>query len=203
MTESIQQQYRRYQQEGWPGMLSRPNEPHAFHSGILRVPANARTPRPGDAVLWDRGNNRFVLPTDDAGLQRCTGIIVYDPGTLQQQAAAAPDGANSPMFVEYKNGARIKIGIMGTFYVVGGEANEYDDLAIWDRADFKWDVRAAADSRRHDTRSNHLSPASPATQAVRLCPAPPPKTADGDHRSADRLREGLLMPDVFGREATQ
>lgn len=145
MTNPIQSQYNIYQQEGWPGLLSRPNEPHAFHHGVLRVPSTGspRKPRPGDPLFWDATNNRFALPTTAAEVEQVVGILSYDLGTVQQ-SQTLPSNANSDMFIEFENNSRIKVLVMGTIYVVAGSALEYDDLLVWDTTDFQWDVRAQA-----------------------------------------------------------
>ena len=141
VTPSIQRNFRRYQQKGWPGMLARPKEPHAFHPGIIYVPTGAtRMPRPGDALYWDRTQNRYAIPTTAAELAEACAILSYDTGTVQQSLDAPPTGANSEHFIQYKNGDRIKAGVFGTFFVESGEACEYDDLMAWDIADYKWDV---------------------------------------------------------------
>ena len=139
----IQTQYNVYQQAGWPGALSRPNEPHAFHHGVLRVPSAAtRTPRPGDPVYWDSTNNRFALPTTEALRRQAVGILSFDSGTVQA-AQTLPTDANSDAFVEFKDGSRVKVCVMGTLYVVAGSALEYDDLVEWNLTDFDWTLRAA------------------------------------------------------------
>ena len=54
-----------------------------------------------------------------------------------------PAGSNSDTFVEYKDGALLKIGVMGTFFVLAGGALEYGERVRWDRAAFKWVTRPA------------------------------------------------------------
>ena len=143
MTQPIQSQFGVYQQPGWPGALSRPNEPHAFHHGVVRVPAAAtRTPRPGDPVYWDATNNRFAIPTTAAERQQVVGILSFDSGTVQA-TQTLPSDANSDQFVEFKDGSRVKVCVMGTLYVVAGAALEYDDLVEWHLTDFDWTLRTA------------------------------------------------------------
>ena len=150
MTQAIQTQYNRYQQAGWPGALARPNEPHAFHIGVLHVPSGAtRTPRPGDPVYYDATENQYAIPTTAAQLNAVCGIIVYDSGTVQAELTSPPTDANSPAYIEYKDNAEIKVGFAGTYFGIAGEAQEYDDLLVWDLTDFKWDVRAAATVAAH------------------------------------------------------
>lgn len=141
---NIQQRFRAHQQEGWPGQLARPNEPHFFHTGTLYVPANGRNPRPGDAVLYDASQDSFKLPTTAAESAQICGIISYDQGTVQKSLASAPTGVNSEGYVEYKDDDIIKVGVMGTFYVIAGSAMEYGQLVQWDRADWLWDPHTRA-----------------------------------------------------------
>lgn len=146
----IQRQYRRYEQEGWPGALARPNEPHAFHFGLIDVPTGAtRTPRPGDPVYWDATAERYAIPTTAVQVEAVCGILVFDSGTVQGTLDSVPSNANSDAFVEYKDNDSVKVGVMGTFYAIAGEALNYDVLVEWDIANYKWDVRATAQAAAH------------------------------------------------------
>jgi hypothetical protein len=141
----VQSQYGRYPGIGYVGDLSRPEEPYRFiHPAVFHQVAAARAARPGDPVYYVAASNQFALPTDAATLLTVCGIVSFDPGTLPSTLAAIPSGANSDQFIEYKDDAIIKIGTMGTFYVVAGEALEYGDLVVWDVASFKWDKGARA-----------------------------------------------------------
>lgn len=152
MTERapIQRIYRTYEQEGWPGALARPNEPHAFHFGLINVPTGAtRKPRPGDPVYWDATEKRYAIPTTAAQLNAVCGILVFDSGTVQGTLDTIPSNVNSDAFIEYADNAQVKVGVMGTYYALAGEALTYDQLVAWDTTDYKWDVRDAADVAGH------------------------------------------------------
>ena len=139
---SFQTNYNIYQQDGWPGQLARANEPYAYHTGLVHVPTNGRKPRPGDAVYYDATQNSFALPTNDAQSQQAIGIVSYDPPTVQSSLSTVPDGANSDSYIEYANDSVVKIAVLGTFFVVAGEAVEYDQLVQWDRTNQDWRVVA-------------------------------------------------------------
>ena len=143
MPSPVQIEFRLHQQAGWPGSLSRPNQPSAYDVGQLNVPAAAtRNPRPGDAVYWNSTDNQYQLVTTSGNQLNTLGIIIYDAGTVQSTLAVALANANSEAFIEYLDGDTIKVGVMGTFYVQAGSAMEYGDLVDFDASDGKWDVRA-------------------------------------------------------------
>ena len=145
MTQVFQINYDIYQQAGWPGQQARPGEPYAYDTGVLHVPAAAtRNPRPGDAVYWDETENAYAIPTTAAEVSSVVGLISYDASTLQSSLSAVPSGANSDAFIEYKDGAVVKVAVMGTFYAQAGSAMEYGEMIDWDTADFLWDPRTQA-----------------------------------------------------------
>ncbi len=139
---NIQQRYRAHQQEGWPGALARPNEPHIYHTGTLHVPSAGRKPRPGDAIVYDAAEDAFKLPTTDAEDAKVCGILSYDQGVVQKSLDAVPSGVNSEAYVEYADEDIVKVGVMGTFFVIAGVALEYGQLVEWQRDDYQWDVLA-------------------------------------------------------------
>ncbi|MCY3553731.1 MAG: hypothetical protein OXH56_00270 [Gemmatimonadetes bacterium] len=169
---NIQQRYRAHQQEGWPGQLARPNEPHYYHTGILHIPANGRKPRPGDALVYDSSQDSFKLPTSDAESAKVCGILAYDQGTVQKSLASAPTGVNSEAFVEYENDAVVKVGVMGTFFVMAGAAMEYDQLVEWQRDDYLWnpvsDLALALTGNQTSTTIN--TGVNALLAAMRRCP---------------------------------
>jgi len=130
VTPVIQSAYRRYEQAGWPGALARPHAPYAFDSGQIRVPTGGVAPAPGYPVYWDATNNRFALPTTDALNQTVCGILSYDGGTVASSLSATTE--NSPLGIEYKNDAVVKIGVLGTFWGIAAEAMKYGDLVEWE-----------------------------------------------------------------------
>ena len=145
MAKTVQIQYNRYQQDGYLGQLSRPNEPHAVRLGKLHVPAGAavRKPRPGDPVLYDATENQFKIPTDAAEAKKIVGIIGYDVQEISSQLSSIPTGANSDTYLEYEDNDLIRIVELGSAFVLSGEALEYGDRLLWDHVTFKWDKQAA------------------------------------------------------------
>lgn len=129
-TNFIQRTYRYDQQEGWPGMLARPYAPYAYDTGQIQVAMGAINIRPGEPVVYDATANRYRLPTSTEGTEM-VGIVSYDSGTVAT-TGTFPATANSNALVEYTNDSRVKVGIMGTFYVIAGEALEYGQLVQWD-----------------------------------------------------------------------
>ena len=145
MPTPIQTQFRVHQQPGWPGSLARPNSPYAYDIGSVNVPSAAtRNPQPGDAVYWNATANAFELAVSSTQIRDTLGIIVYDAGTVQSTLASAPSNANSDAFIQYADGDIIKVGIMGTFYVIAGGALEYGDQVDFDSTDGQWDARTKA-----------------------------------------------------------
>ena len=125
---------------GYPGSLSRAEEPHIYiHPAIFHLPSGGRKARPGDPVFYDATENKFALPAKAADLLLTLGIVSYDLGTIQGTLAAIPTGSNSNAFIEYEDDAILKVGAMGTFFAIAGEALEFGDLAVWDILTFQWD----------------------------------------------------------------
>ena len=144
MTNVVQVQYDINPQIGYPGGLAEPERPYAFTNGIINVPSAAtRKPRPGDGVFYDQSENRWAVPTSDAEARLVRGILSYRLDTVQSVLSATPAGANSNSYIEYDDNDPVRIGIFGTFFIVAGEALEYDDRLIWDRTDGKWNVVAS------------------------------------------------------------
>ena len=136
----VQTQFATTPGAGYPGSLSRAEEPHIYiHPAVFHLPAAGRKARPGDPVYYDAAENKFALPHNAATLLQTLGIVSYDLGTIQSLLAAIPAGSNSPAFIEYDDDAILKVGVMGTFYAIAGEALEFGDLVVWDVASFKWD----------------------------------------------------------------
>ena len=136
---TIQRVFRRHQQPGWVGGLARPNEPHAYDTGRLNVPASGRKARPGDGVYWNATANRFQVPTTDAQELLVLGIVAYDPGTVQSTLGTAPTTENSDQFIEYVDDDVIKVAVLGTFYLIAGGAVEYGNILRHQNDDYKWD----------------------------------------------------------------
>lgn len=144
MAAPIQRQYRRDQQAGWPGALARPYEPNAYDTGQLYVPPGGTAPEPGMAVVYDATRNRFALPTTAAQVKDIVGLVSYDSGTVQGSLASPPGNANSDAMVQYADGDVVKIGVLGTFYVLAQSALEYGDRVRWRTADGQWEAAATA-----------------------------------------------------------
>ena len=140
---SVQSNYTRYAQEGYVGDLARPSEPYAFDAGLAQVPTGGRKPRPGDAVYYDVTNNGFAVPTDAVTSRLVSGIVSYDPGTVASRRILPEDSnANSDSFVEFDDGAALKVGVFGTFWVIAGGPVEYGQRVAWQTDDQKWDAQA-------------------------------------------------------------
>ena len=141
---AVQSQFDRYYQQGYPGDLARPSEPHAFDLGVAHVPANGRKPRPGDAVYYNAAENAFAVPVDAATQRQAVGVVSYDPGLIQGTLAAPPADSNSDRFVEFEDGDPLKILVLGTAWVIAGSAMEYGQLvqqaSFGGGADYQWDV---------------------------------------------------------------
>ena len=132
MVAPIQSFYRRHLQRQWPGTLARPNEPHAFDPGSLHVPANGNMPFPGEAVMYDAGEDSFRLPGSDAEELLVVGVLGYNPGDIPTVLQAPPAMANSDTQIQYSDNAVIKVCVFGTFNVLAGSAMEYGDSVIYD-----------------------------------------------------------------------
>lgn len=126
---AVQRSYEINPERGFPGALARPSEPHALESGIIHVPANARKPRPGDALYYDTAENKFAVPTDAAQSALVCAILSY----------RADQVANAESIVEYSDDDEIQFARFGTFWVKAGAAMEYGQRIAWDRADYAWD----------------------------------------------------------------
>lgn len=170
----IQRSYRRHQQPGWPGTKAKPNTPCEFILAKIGVPSagtNANVkPKPGDGLVYDATNNDFRLPADtEAGKVAVIGMIVVDAGTVQGSLSSIPSGANSDTEVTYSDGDHVKVGIMGTFFAIAGEAMEFGDLVAYDTGERKWMKIAPAAAAAADDY-----PRNPA-----LCVSPQAVAADG------------------------
>lgn len=126
---AVQRSYDINPARGYPGALARPSEPHALDSGVIHVPANARNPRPGDALYYDEAENAFAIPTSGAQSGLVCAILSY----------RADQVANAESIVEYSDGDEIQFARLGTFWVRAGAAMEYGQRIAWDRADYEWD----------------------------------------------------------------
>ena len=140
MPNPIQIDFRRHQQPGWPGSNARPNQPYAFDTGVLNIPASGNKPRPGEPVYYNATNNAFQLPASAANQLVAVGLIVYDSGVVQATLAAPGTSMNSDAFIEYNDGDIVKVAVMGTFFLLVGAAVEYGNLLTYNRTDRDWDV---------------------------------------------------------------
>lgn len=143
MPEVIQQIYRQYLQEGWPGMNARPNVPCKYMSMKAYVPSGGRTLRPGDAVYYRPSDNTVAVPTSDEQVRQTFGIVSWDVGTVGSTLDSPPAGANSDAFVEIKNGDYALIATFGVFYGTAGAAMEYGDELVFNRGDYDWEKATA------------------------------------------------------------
>ena len=139
---AIQLEYNAYLQAGYAGDIARPSEPHAFDYGPAQVPTSGRNPRPGDMVYWDSTNNGFAFPTTAALVHAAVGVVSFDPGTVAK-AGTPGTNQNSGDFIEYEDGAPMKVCVFGTVWVIAGGALEYGDLVQQDThstPDYMWDA---------------------------------------------------------------
>ena len=130
MARFVQQTFRVYPSHGFPGMVAQPAGMCMTDSGQLHVPTSGRSPRPGDALYYDRTENQFAIPTTSAQSLLVCGILGY-----RQDHVASPTHV-----VEYEDNDAIQVIRVGSVWVTAGEDVEYDDLLTWDRTAFKWDV---------------------------------------------------------------
>ena len=137
---AIQRVFRRHQQPGWVGGLARPDAPYAYDIGQIHVPTSGRKGRPGDGVIWDATENQYKVPTTAAEELLVIGIVAYDAGTVQSTLGTVPTTENSDQFIEYEDNAIIKVGVMGTFWIIAGGACEYGDLMRHQNGDEKWNA---------------------------------------------------------------
>lgn len=110
---------------GFPGALARPSEPHSTGSGIIAVGGTGHssvTPRPGDAIYYDRASGAFRLPNTDANFQDTCAILGY----------RADQVADADSRVSFVDGDEIQFFTLGTVWVLAGQAMQYGDLLHWD-----------------------------------------------------------------------
>jgi len=136
----IQSVYELYQTKGLPGQCSRPNSPHFYQTAKLGGSVKGR---PGYGVHWDAADNNFQFPASAADELAVIGVASYDKGAIQKSLSSIPTGANSDQYIEYEANDVIRLGIMGFYWAVAGEAMEYGDLLYWDRTDLEWKKRGS------------------------------------------------------------
>ena len=117
---TIQSQYNRYQQIGYPGQCARPHAPITYDQGQVGVAVET-----GQGVLFDDATERFVLPTSAAERLEVTHIVGYDVGTVQS-TVATPTGANSDQAIAIAADKVIRAAEEGHFYVTAGATLKYD-----------------------------------------------------------------------------
>lgn len=138
MAEVIQQVYRQHLTEGWPGYTARPNVASKFMMMKVSVPAGARNPRPGDALVYDKTTNTVHTPATDATVKDTIGVCSYDIGTVTQTLSTTPTGANSNAYVEYKADDFALVCMFGVIYARAGAACSYNDPMVFDRTNNNW-----------------------------------------------------------------
>ena len=126
---ALQTTYRLYPDEGFPGLVARPEEPCIIERGLLGGSAAAR---PGAGLYWDRANSRWKIP--DAGTEdhEVQGILTYDQSKIQE----------SDDSVSFAVGDEIQVGILGTFFMTAGVALRKFDRVIYDASAHDWNRRA-------------------------------------------------------------
>ena len=113
------------------GNIAEPNAPTLIDSGVIHVPTSARKPRPGDPLLYDNTENAWKIPTSDAEFRAVTAILTY-----------RQDRVATERMVEFADGAEIEFCLVGSIWLLAGEAIERSSLITWDRATFRWDALA-------------------------------------------------------------
>ena len=128
----IQSVHNRYQQPGFVGQLSRPHEPYIYDDmGKAAVEL-----KPGQAVLFDRTNGNWKLPTSDAEELQVTHLVGAGYGVIQTTMSG---GENSDVGVAFAAGTMVRLLKMGCMYVkCGSSAVKKGDLARYDRATGTW-----------------------------------------------------------------
>ena len=150
---AIQTEYTRYQQPGWVGGLARPNEPFIYDTGPLYVATSGTLPRPGEPVRWNATQDAFQLVSTSTRANM-VGIVSYEPATVQGALTTVPAGANSPAFVEYADGAFVKIGVLGTFWVIAENAMQYGDPVRYNATERKWESYTPALPATYDNAAS-------------------------------------------------
>ena len=136
---TIQQQFNRYQQIGYPGSLARPNSPHIIERGEAGVSMS-----PGAGVYFDQTNNDWRLPTSDAERLLVTAVVSYEQGTVQStRSGGTPSGSNSDQEIVFAADDPIRLATNGDFFVIAGEAMERDDVLVYNQTTGRW-IKAPA-----------------------------------------------------------
>ena len=129
---TVQQSYSINPTIGLPGQIAEPNSPLRIEAGILNVPTNGDTPRPGYAVYYDTGNDSWQIPNNAATSLRASGILTYRADAV----------ANATNMVEFEDGQEIFVVTLGVVWLVAGGNTERHNQVHWDRSDFKWNTLA-------------------------------------------------------------
>ena len=125
---------------GYIGALARDAEPWAIDQVPAQVPTSGRNVRPGDQVYWDTTNNGAAAVTDAAQQELAFGIATYFPGRVAEILSSIPSGANSPNYVQYKDGELMPVLVMGTVWLLAGAALEYGTQIVQHATDRDWVV---------------------------------------------------------------
>lgn len=164
MPQVIQQVYRQHLDEGWPGIIARPNVPYKFTMHKVSVPAGSRKPRPGDALVFNATDSTVHTPDDAAAVNDVFGVCAYDTGVVTSTLDSTPSGANSNAYVEYDAGEFALVCTFGVIYATAGTAAKFGDRLQFNRTDNDWDVDNAATALATDAISTGLDTATNVTQ---------------------------------------
>ena len=146
MANPIQSQYGRYQQAGYPGEVARPSDPCVFDIGQAHIPASGDNLQPGWGVYWDSTNDGFIIPAATGNEHNVTHIVSFDRAHVASTLSAIPTGANSDQLIEFADGAVMKLGAMGHFWVIARVALEFGDHLNFDFTTKKWETYTPAAS---------------------------------------------------------
>ena len=131
----IQSSYEINPDVGFKGRLAEPNSPHRLDNGVLQLAAAATySPEPGDFLIYDKANNAFALPADQAGVKNGLAILSYRQDTVQT--------GKDRDTVTFGDGDEIEVVTLGVVWLEAGGAVEYGDQLAWPFDDRKWDALA-------------------------------------------------------------
>ena len=93
-------------------------------AGTIYVPPGGKTPRPGDAVIWDRAQQAYRLPTSVAESRRLSGILFTD---LFRERTG------------YKTGNPINVLELGSIAIELGGPATFEGRLVFQPDDLAWD----------------------------------------------------------------
>ena len=103
-------------------MFAEPNSPHRVERGVINIPTGAtrQSPRPGDSVFYNSGDNAWQVADNSTNQLVVSGILSY----------RQDDVANDASEIVIADGAEIEVITMGVVWVVAGAALERGDQLV-------------------------------------------------------------------------